>query len=172
MTRCLRGPSTGIHGVAWSRFSRGIGRHGIRTYTLDDQNSGQNSGQRMMPVAHVSRSRRSDKTKNASIFPYVVRRADSNPWRRRESACALAESVVLSSDVTASTDARRGPGDQGHGDLAKLPPRPDGHDATARHRLGLACDLVPPRSGARVIGHLSLLNIRYVLWPLRLRARD
>src|SRR5262245_36430296 len=43
--RCPRRASTGLHGVAGRQFSRKSARHGIRSYTLDNQNSGQNSGQ-------------------------------------------------------------------------------------------------------------------------------
>ena len=63
-------------------------------------------------------------------------------------------SVVLSSHLTASTDARRGPGDRGHGHLARLPSRPDRHArrprAAARHRVRVAVDLVPPRPAVRL----------------------
>jgi hypothetical protein len=55
-------------------------------------------------------------------------------------------SIVLSSHVTASTDALRGPGDRGHGHLARVPSRPDRHPrrprAAARHRVGVGFDLV------------------------------
>ena len=63
-------------------------------------------------------------------------------------------SVVLSSLVTASTDALRGPGDRGHGHLARVPTRPDRHArrprAAARHRVGVAFDLVPTRTDIRL----------------------
>ena len=63
-------------------------------------------------------------------------------------------SVVLSAHVTASTDAPRGPGDRGHGHLARVPSRPDRHArrprAAARHGLRLALDLVPPRTEVRL----------------------
>ena len=56
-------------------------------------------------------------------------------------------SVVLPSDVTTSTDARRGPGDRGHGHFARVPLRPDRHArrarAAARHGDSVALDLVP-----------------------------
>ena len=63
-------------------------------------------------------------------------------------------SVVLSAHIAASTDAPRGPGDRGHGHLARLPSRPDRHArrprAAARQGLGLALDLVPPRPEVRL----------------------
>jgi transposase InsO family protein len=53
-----------------------------------------------------------------------------------------------------STDPTRGPDDQGHGDRARVPARPDRHArrpcAAARQGLGLALDVVPPRSEVRL----------------------
>src|SRR6266849_7497798 len=58
-------------------------------------------------------------------------------------------SVVLSPHITVSTDTPRGPGDAGYGHLARLSARPDRHARgprpAARHGLGLALHLVPPR---------------------------
>jgi hypothetical protein len=84
----------------------------------------------------------------ASVAESVSRLA---PTADRE--CAR-RSVVLPTDVTASTDALRGPGDRGHGHLARVPSRPDRHArrarAAARHRVRVAVDLVPPRPGVRL----------------------
>ena len=75
-------------------------------------------------------------------------------WRRRQTRVCARRSVVLSSHVTASTDALRGPGDRGHGHLARVPSRPDRHArrprAAARHRVSVAVDLVPPRPDVRL----------------------
>ena len=63
-------------------------------------------------------------------------------------------SVLLSPHIAVSTDAHRGPGDRGHGHLARLSSRPDRHARrprpAARHGLGLALHLVPPRPAARL----------------------
>src|ERR1700681_889203 len=63
-------------------------------------------------------------------------------------------SVVLPPHITVSTDTPRGPGDPGHGHLARLSARPYGHARgsrpAARHGLGLALHLVPPRTAARL----------------------
>src|SRR5262245_52956728 len=67
-------------------------------------------------------------------------------WARR--------SVVLPSNVTASTDALRGPGDPGHGHRPRVPSRPDRHARrarpAARHRVSVAVDVVPPRPEVRL----------------------
>lgn len=59
-----------------------------------------------------------------------------------------------SSHVTASTDAPRGPGDRGHGHLRRVSSRPNRHArhprAAARHRVGVAIDLVRPRPEVRL----------------------
>src|SRR5262249_9657695 len=61
-------------------------------------------------------------------------------------------SVVLPSDGTASTDARRGPCNQGHVPRARVPPRPDRParrpGPAARQGRAPALTLVPPRPAA------------------------
>ena len=81
------------------------------------------------------------------------RRVGSMPGAGAKRVCA-GRSVLLSPHITVSTDAPRSPGDQGHGHLARLSARPDRHPRrprpAARHGLGLALHLVPPRTAARL----------------------
>ena len=63
-------------------------------------------------------------------------------------------SVVLSAHLPASIDAIGGPGDRGHGDVARVPSRAHrdagGPGPAARHGLGFRLDLVPPRAEIRL----------------------
>jgi len=99
------------------------------------------SGARVYPVA------------SGPPVPAYVAESVSGLAPTADRVCAR-RSVVLPSDVTASTDALRGPGDPGHGHLAGVPSRPDRHArrarAAARQRVSVAVDLVPPGPEVRL----------------------
>ena len=57
-------------------------------------------------------------------------------WRRLQHACALDDQSSCPHTSPHRLTPRRGPGDQGHGDRARVPTRPDRHARRPAQRLG------------------------------------